>query len=617
MALRGEVAGAAYDHSRADLEVFNHWLAVSRLRSAAAIAFFVLALELLGIGKLRVAPVLALCIALSAFSVAVLRLAVLAQRPQLLFVVQCAIDLLGITLGIGVAASGMPALFFRLLFALVIVPPSLFSVGSGLLISIGASLGHEVLLVLDRGASVATLTSVESAVPVFLFFLVAQQCFFYARHLKEKNLELSELASNLNRSRRKLAGLVRVARTLNATLEAPELLARMNRSALVELEADWAATFLVHRGAFRLAATSDSSIDAGNLAGAELPLSDLSCLKRLGEDRVLLWKGPEVANAPVLLTRGRPLAALLLAGLYRDDELAGFLALGYDPGHDGRARIALDQLGAIAEYATVALRNAQLLEDARQASSLKSEFLSTISHELRTPMNVMIGYTEMLRDGAAGALTHEQREIFDRIDSEARGLFELIDATLQVGRLETGRDAITLTRTAVGQLVEALRSVADRLPQPAQIGVAWDVRVPPSAEMVTDIRKVALILRNLVSNAFKFTAEGMVRILLHGEERHLVLVVHDTGMGIAEENLPLIFEMFRQVESGDSQRSGGVGLGLYIVKQMVQRLHGRVEVESQLGRGSTFRVTLPGYDPLPGRISDPIRTEREIHRTGA
>jgi signal transduction histidine kinase len=153
------------------------------------------------------------------------------------------------------------------------------------------------------------------------------------------------------------------------------------------------------------------------------------------------------------------------------------------------------------------------------------------------------------------------------------------------------------------ELVEGLRSVTDRLPQPAAIRVEWEVRAPSAGEMVTDIPKVALILRNLVSNAFKFTDEGTVRVRIRAEDRSLLLIVSDTGMGIAAENLPMIFEMFRQLDSGGSSRGGGVGLGLYIVKQMVQRLNGTVEVESEPGRGSTFRIRIPGYDPPEGGSS--------------
>jgi len=242
------------------------------------------------------------------------------------------------------------------------------------------------------------------------------------------------------------------------------------------------------------------------------------------------------------------------------------------------------------------LRNAQLLDEARQASATKSEFVSTISHELRTPLNVIIGYTDMLRDGEVGSLTPPQQEVFERIDTEAHGLFELIEATLQVGRIETGRDAVTLTRIPMTELISALQVVITAMPRPAAIDFEWDVSGDATGAMVTDFAKIALIARNLVRNAFKFTPSGGVVVRLDAQDGQLILAVSDTGIGIAAGSLPRIFEMFHQLDNGAARQRGGVGLGLYIVKRMVERLGGTIEVDSTVGQGSQFRVALPGHD---------------------
>lgn len=581
-----------------DLVVFNRWLCVSRLRAAAGIALFVGLLKYLQIGQIAALPVFALCAALGLFSAVVLGSVRVHRAPWALFHTQNLVDLIGVTVGIGAAASGTPALLFRLIFVLVIVPPSLASVRAGLLVAAGASVGHEVLLLFERGWSLDTLTAFDSLAPMFLFFLVAQQCFFYAQHLKEKNAALAQLAAHLQWSRQRLAGLVDVARTLNSTLEAPELWARVNQAALTELGADWAATCLMSVGAemFRIAAVSGVTISREELACAELPTSTWPILPRLAAERVIRLEGDHARDLPTLLTGGRTFSTLLLAGLFRETDLVGFLALGYGPHHAPAAAAPLDQLTAIVEHATIALRNAQLLEEARQASVMKSEFVSTISHELRTPLNVIIGYADMLRDGAVGALSAPQYEMFERIDTEARGLFELIEATLQVGRIETGRDTVSLARIPMRELIAALHAVVAALPRSPAVAFEWDVTRDPSGAMVTDAAKIGLILRNLVSNAFKFTPQGAVRVRLRTTEDRLIVAVADTGIGIARRSLPDIFEMFRQLDNGTARQHGGVGLGLYIVKRMVERLNGTIEVESTEGKGSEFRVTLAGYE---------------------
>jgi len=595
---RQTTAGSAEGaHELNDLVVFNRWLCWSRLRAAAGIVLFVGLLKYLQIGSIAATPVVIICAALAAFSAFALSYGRVERTPWLLFHSQHLVDLIAVTVGIGSAASGTAALLFRLVYILVIVPPSLVSVSAGLLVATGASVGHELLLVRESGLSLGTLVGFESLVPVFLFFLVAQQCFFYAQHLKEKNAALAQLAAHLQWSRRRLAGLVDVARTLNSTLDAPELWARVNQSALDELSADWAATFLVTRSGagFRAAAVSDLQISYDALAAAELPMDSWPVLARLGAERVITLSDAETHDVPALLTGGRMLATLLLAGLYRDRDLVGFLALGYGTPRDATGG-TVDQLSAIVEHATIALRNAQLLEEARQASVTKSEFVSTISHELRTPLNVIIGYTDMLRDGAVGRLTSSQQDMFERIDSEARGLFELIEATLQVGRIETGRDTVTLSRVPMPELLAALQGVATSLPRAAAIAFEWDAMSDPSGAMTTDLGKIVLILRNLLSNAFKFTLDGRVSVRVRAEGTNLVLVVADTGIGIPAASLPVIFEMFRQLDGGAARQRGGVGLGLYIVKRMVERLNGTVAVDSTPGRGSTFRITLPGYE---------------------
>src|SRR3989441_459462 len=250
-----------------DLLIFNRWLCLTRLRAVGAVSLFALGLGWLGVGSISVSPVLAVCAGLFAVSGIGLCWRLVAAVPRTFFYLQSLADLVGITLGIGISVDGLEALLFRSIYALTIVPASLISVPSGLAMASAATLGHEALLVHERGLSLATLASVESLVPTFLFFLLAQQCFFYGAHLKRKNTALASLAERLEESRQRLgaeartsAALLDVARTLSSTLEAPEILACLNSTTSQQLGADWSGTFLGDPdfGTFRLVAGSDA-----------------------------------------------------------------------------------------------------------------------------------------------------------------------------------------------------------------------------------------------------------------------------------------------------------------------------------------------------------------------
>src|SRR5262249_54760426 len=152
--------------------------------------------------------------------------------------------------------------------------------------------------------------------------------------------------------------------------------------------------------------------------------------------------------------------------------------------------------------------------------------------------------------------------------------------TLHVGRLEAGRDTVEIAPLDLPSLLQALRASTSGLPRPSSVAFEWDVPDRPGRTIMTDRAKLPLVVRNLVSNAFKFTNEGSVVVRLQPVAENLVIEVQDTGIGIDEEHLPIIFEMFRQVDGSMTRRHGGVGLGLYIVKQFVTRLGGTIDVRS-------------------------------------
>ena len=235
-----------------------------------------------------------------------------------------------------------------------------------------------------------------------------------------------------------------------------------------------------------------------------------------------------------------------------------------------------------------------------EANRLKSEFLATVSHELRTPLNVIMGYTRMLAEGAGGTVTGEQREMLDSIHRHSKQQLDLISNVLDFSRLASGRVSVHVERFALAPVLEEIRSLHVGRP-PGGVAFVLDV-VPGLPEMETDRVKLQEVVRNLVDNAAKFTERGSVTIEARAAKLPgwVAIAVRDTGRGISPEDLPRIFEEFRQVGEGMTRTTGGVGLGLAIVRRLTDVLGGRISVESTLDQGSTFLVEVPSRMPREG-----------------
>jgi len=215
-----------------------------------------------------------------------------------------------------------------------------------------------------------------------------------------------------------------------------------------------------------------------------------------------------------------------------------------------------------------------------------------MSHELRTPLNVILGYTDILLEESGNGLSDEQVRLLQRVDKNARELFELITATLDVSRLEAERMEVEVKDLQLAKLLEEIRSETRELQTKPQVRWEWCIATD-LPKLRTDPLKLKVVVKNLLGNAAKFTDVGKVTVDVHRHEGGVEICIADTGAGIPQGSLPEIFEMFRQVDSSSTQLRGGVGLGLYIVKRLLGLLQGTVTVESEVGKGSTFRVRLP------------------------
>jgi signal transduction histidine kinase len=224
-------------------------------------------------------------------------------------------------------------------------------------------------------------------------------------------------------------------------------------------------------------------------------------------------------------------------------------------------------------------------EQAEDTARVKSDFLSITSHELKTPLISIIGYNDLLLDGVAGSLNEEQVDALKKIDKNSKKLLEIINSILTVTRAEM--QSVELRSIDISQFIEEIKSENRNLIESSGLDFVWDI--DPQLQVIqTDPEKVKIILNNLISNAVKFTERGNVVVAAHKKDKVVEICVSDTGIGIAKQDIPIIFDPFRQVESSLTREHGGVGLGLFVVKQLLDLLGGTINIESKVGNGSTF-----------------------------
>ncbi|KAF1017055.1 MAG: Autoinducer 2 sensor kinase/phosphatase LuxQ [Stenotrophomonas maltophilia] len=274
----------------------------------------------------------------------------------------------------------------------------------------------------------------------------------------------------------------------------------------------------------------------------------------------------------------------------------------HDPAEPDPARLAaenaalraeLDETnqGVLALYAELDEQAGQL----RQVSELKSRFLSYMSHEFRTPLGSILSMTRLLEDGMDGPLNEEQLRQVRFVTASATELREMVDDLLDLAKIEAGRITISPGWFDLMDLFAALRGMFRPLVESCQrVDLVFEDPPPSLPLLYTDDKKLAQILRNYISNALKFTPEGRVVVSAQPEGNgEIRFTVRDTGIGIAPDLLPTLFEDFVQVDSPLQKRLHGTGLGLSLCRRFTALLGGRVDAESRPGHGSSFHVVLP------------------------
>jgi len=284
--------------------------------------------------------------------------------------------------------------------------------------------------------------------------------------------------------------------------------------------------------------------------------------------------------------------------LLRENTLIGAITI-----HSREVRPFTDKqialLKTFADQAVIAIENVRLFQEIQEknqqleiANRHKSQFLANVSHELRTPLNAIIGFTRIVLRKVEGQIPELQIENLKKVLISSEHLLGLINGLLDLAKIESGKMEVFAQSFKIDEIVQVAASTVEPMLKSGRVKLVKEI-APDLPPLNTDRDKLKQVILNLLSNAAKFTEKGEIKVSASRENGSMKLIVSDTGIGMKQEALDYIFEEFRQVDMSTTRKYGGTGLGLAIVKKLVNLLGGDISVESEVGKGSKFTITMP------------------------
>ena len=502
------------------------------------------------------------------------------MRPLSLAII-LSFDIVWITFGLwyeGIFGGNMVVLYYLILF--------LAAVGQSLFLMIGASVAlsaFDLCLFILSGGDWATVWTTQSLIRIPFMFIAA---LFYG-YLMEKVGKEKKIGEERIQALREIEMAITSSLDLRAVLDV--VLEKIN----VFLPYAVVTVTLVNKKTGELEPMACRNLDETEWKEVIARRIRLDKISERDHAAVIILNAqtdPRSQQSEFLRKNG--LVSYLRVPLAAKNQVSGFLTFFTREEHVFNAE-EVEFLTTFASQAAIAIDHSQLYEEMSRSNKIKDEFLNVMSHELRTPINVVIGYAQLLNDGTLGVTNSQQAAAIDTIAARSKDLLNMINSLLYATSLEGNGASLSAAEVSLKDLVLELET--DYQSQSTKdLSLIWNYAAElPNIE--TDGAKLKWILQSIINNAIKFTEKGAVTtsVRYFPNDKKVQFAVADTGIGISPEETPHIFERFYQVDSSQSRSFEGVGLGLYIVTEFTALLGGKIAVESELEKGSTFTLTIP------------------------